>query len=261
MSTGKKRRLQRVFRPDGRSVIVAMDHGVTQGPIPGLVNMQLMVSKLEAGGADAVIVHKGIAQNIETGEIALIVHLSASTTVGPDPLWKVRVCNVVEAVKLGADAVSVHINFGAPQEPKMLVKLGSVVREASEYGLPVLAMMYPRGPNIKNEHDPEIVKHAARVGAEIGADIIKTNYTGSQETFVDVIKGTPVPLVIAGGPKAKTDSDVLGMIYDAAQVGAAGVSIGRNVFQHSDPTAMVKAVSAVLHEGAKVNDALRILGR
>jgi len=104
------------------------------------------------------------------------------------------------------------------------------------------------------------VAHAARLGAEIGADIIKTNYTGSPETFRDVVRGCPVPVIIAGGPKAKTVEDILQMAYDAVQCGGAGVSIGRNVFQHKDPTAMVKALSAIVHENASVKDGLKVLG-
>jgi len=237
-----------------------MDHGVTLGPISGLQNMQAIVIKLEAGQADAIIVHKGIAKNVSTNRVGLIVHLSASTNVGPDPTWKVQVGSVKEAVKLGADGVSVHINFGAVQEPQMLAKLGFVARDCEEYGLPLLAMMYPRGPNIKSEHDFEAVKHASRLGAELGADIVKTNYTGTIDSFKEVVRGCPVPILIAGGPKAKTDRDVLEMIYDSMQAGASGVSIGRNVFQHKDPTRMVKAVVSIVHENATVADALEVLG-
>lgn len=260
MIEGKRRRLQRIFREDERAVVIAMDHGVTLGPISGLQNMQAIVIKLEAGQADAIIVHKGIAKNVSTNRVGLIVHLSASTNVGPDPTWKVQVGSVKEAVKLGADGVSVHINFGAVQEPQMLAKLGFVARDCEEYGLPLLAMMYPRGPNIKSEHDFEAVKHASRLGAELGADIVKTNYTGTIDSFKEVVRGCPVPILIAGGPKAKTDRDVLEMIYDSMQAGASGVSIGRNVFQHKDPTRMVKAVVSIVHENATVADALEVLG-
>ncbi len=259
MEIGKKRRLNRIFRKNGKSIIVPMDHGVTIGPVKGLVNMQKTIDKLILGEADAVVVHKGIASKVDVGNMGLIVHLSGSTKVGPDSNWKVQVCSVKQALKLGADGVSVHINMGSAKEPEMLKKMGEIADEAADYGLPLLAMMYPRGPNIQNEHDPELVKHAARLGAELGADIVKTNYTGSIESFREVVEGCPVPVIIAGGPKAKNDAEFLQMVYNAIQAGGAGVSIGRNVFQHENPTLMVKALNAIVHENATVEEALKIL--
>lgn len=258
--SGKRRRLQRIFGLDNRTVIVPMDHGVTVGPIQGLEDMKSIVSKLNSGGADAILVHKGIAKNVDIGRAGLVVHLSGSTSLGPDPLWKLQVCSVVEAMRLGADAVSVHINVGAPREHRMLSKLGRVADTCDEYGIPLLAMMYPRGPKIKSEHDPAAVSHAARLGAELGADIIKTNYTGDPETFREVVAGCPVPIVIAGGPKTESVMEFLKMVYDSVKNGAAGVSIGRNVFQHKNPEMMTKALAAIVHEGANVENAMEIVG-
>lgn len=256
--SGKRRRLQRIL-PDGKTVIIPMDHGVSDGPIPGLVRMREIVEKLKTGGVDAIVVHKGIARNVDTGHMGLIVHLSGSTKLGPDVKWKVKVCSVLEAIRIGADAVSVHINVGAPQEPQMLAKLGDVADDCDEFGVPLLAMMYPRGPNIPSEHDPEVVSHAARIGAELGADVVKTPYTGSIETFRRVVDACPVPVVIAGGPKAKTDAEVLKMVYDSMKAGAAGISIGRNVFQNSNPGAMGRALSSIVHGGASVEQAVSVL--
>lgn len=260
ITPGKAKRLKRIFRADGRTLIVPMDHGVTGGPIPGLVDMQGIVNKLLAGSVDAVILHKGIAGNVDTGRAGLIVHVSASTKLGPDPLRKTRVCSVEEALRIGADGVSVHINVGAETEPEMLTEMGEIAGECDAYGIPLLAMMYPRGPKIQSEHDPGAVAHAARLGGELGADIIKTNYTGSIETFKHVIQGCPVPVIIAGGPKAETPKEVLEMTYNSLQAGGKGVSIGRNVFQHENPTAMVKALSAIIHEKVTVEKALEVLG-
>lgn len=260
MDLGKKRRLKRIFRDDQRTVIVPMDHGVTVGPIKGLVNMQAIIDKLLKGGVDAVVVHRGVAKNVDTGQAGLIVHLSASTKLGPDPNYKVQVCSVDEAVRIGADAVSVHINVGAEHEDKMLVKLGGVADDCDRYGMPLLAMMYPRGPKIQNQHAVDMVVHAARLGAELGADIVKTNYTGSIESFKEVVRGCHVPVIIAGGPKVETVREVLRMVHDSIKAGGAGLSIGRNVFQHENPTLMVKALSAIVHQGASVDKSLKILG-
>jgi fructose-bisphosphate aldolase / 2-amino-3,7-dideoxy-D-threo-hept-6-ulosonate synthase len=155
--------------------------------------------------------------------------------------------------------VSIHVNLGNGQEKEMLADFGRVSSEARTWGMPLLAMIYPRGKNIVDEYDVNVVKHAARVGFEMGADIVKVSYTGSTETFREVVSGCAVPVVIAGGPKMDSDRDILEMVKGSIDAGGAGVSIGRNVFQHRDPTAMVRAISAVVNDAATVDDALAFL--
>ncbi len=260
---GKSVRMERIIdRKSGNTVIVPMDHGVSSGPIEGLIDMKSATNAVAEGGADAVLLHKGIVRAGHRGygrDIGLIVHLSASTSLGPDPLNKVRVTTVDEAIKLGADAVSVHVNIGAENEPEMLRKLGETAQICEEWGMPLLAMMYPRGQKVPDEHDVKFVKHVARVGAELGADIIKTNYTGTPESFREVVEGTPIPVVIAGGPKMGTDKEVLEMIKEAIDAGGRGVSIGRNIFQHRNPTKMTRAVADIVHKNISVKEALEIL--
>jgi len=260
MNLGKERRLRRLFREDNRTVIVPMDHGVSIGPIAGLTDMQETIDQLALGGADAVLIHKGIAKHVDVRRMGLIVHLSAGTELGPDPNRKVQVTSVKQALSMGADGVSIHVNVGAANEAEMLVDMGRVADECEMLGVPLLAMMYPRGPKIKDGNGVDVVKHVARLGAELGADVVKTNYTGSSESFKEVVRSCLVPVVIAGGPKATTDEDVLRMVYESVQAGGAGVSIGRNVFQHQNPALMVKALSAIVHDKASVEDSLRILG-
>jgi fructose-bisphosphate aldolase/2-amino-3,7-dideoxy-D-threo-hept-6-ulosonate synthase len=260
MDQGKKRRLRRILQKDNRTVIVPMDHGVSMGPIKGIVNMQNIVDQLLKGGVDAVILNKGIAKRVELDSAGLIVHLSAISTLTPNANNKVQVCTVQEAIRIGADAVSVHINVGAPEEDKMLEKLGKVADKCDVHGIPLLAMMYPRGPKIQSEHAVEVVAHAARLGAELGADIIKTNYTGDVESFKTVVESCSVPVIIAGGPKCKTDQEILQTVHESVKSGGSGLSIGRNVFQHENPDLMVNAMSAIVHKGVSVEQALRILG-
>ena len=260
MNEGKTRRLRRIMQKDNRTVIVPMDHGVTVGPIQGLTNMQEITDKLVKGNADAILVHKGIAKCIDTGNAGLIVMLSGMSNLSPNVNAKVQVCSVLEAIRIGADAVSVHVNVGAQDEDKMLQNLGKVSDECDVNGIPLLAMMYPRGPKIPNEHAADVIAHAARIGAELGADIIKTNYTGNIDTFKGVIESCPVPVVIAGGPKCKSLEEVLQTTSDSLKAGAAGLSIGRNVFQCDKPTQIVKALSAIVHENASVEQAVKILG-
>lgn len=259
MVSGKERRLKRIFREDGRTVIIPMDHGLTMGPVEGLANMQQIVDSLAKGGVDAIVVHKGIAANINTRNLGLIIHLNGSTDLSPDPNKKLRICTVDEAVKLGADGVSMHVNIGAVSEGEMLTDLGNASAACSDYGMPLLAMMYPRGPNIKNSNDVVVVTHASRIGAELGADIVKTNYTGSVDTFREVVRGCPVPVVIAGGPRVNTEEEVLKMVLGSIQAGGVGVSLGRNVFQHKNPEAMSRAVVAVVHKEATISDAIKEL--
>ncbi|MCJ7631338.1 2-amino-3,7-dideoxy-D-threo-hept-6-ulosonate synthase [Candidatus Bathyarchaeota archaeon] len=259
MVSGKKRRLQRIFRDDGRTVIVPMDHGFTLGPVTGLDNIQKTIDGLEKGGVDAIVVHKGIAANIDTKRVGLIIHLNGSTDISSDQNRKLQVCTVDEAIALGADGVSMHVNVGAASEGEMLMDLGMASAACSDFGIPLLAMMYPRGPAIKNSNDVALVKHVSRIGAELGADIVKTNYTGSVESFQEVVQGCPVPVVIAGGPKINTEEDVLRMVLGSIRAGGVGVSLGRNIFQHKNPEAMAKAVGAIVHKGATIDMALREL--
>lgn len=255
--------MERIFdRESKKTVIVPMDHGVSLGPIKGLKNMPKIIDEVANGGANAVLLHKGMVEAGHRGygrDIGLIVHLSASTSLGPDPNHKVLVTTVEEAIKLGADAVSVHVNVGSEEEAEMLTKLGMVAEACREWSMPLLSMMYPRGKKIENEHDVEVVKLAARVGAELGSDVVKTNYTGDPDSFKEVVKGCPVPVVIAGGPKVETEEEFLEMVKGAIEAGASGVAIGRNIFQAESPEKMTKAVSAIVHKNFDVEEALEIL--
>jgi DhnA family fructose-bisphosphate aldolase class Ia len=139
----------------------------------------------------------------------------------------------------------------------MLEDLGRVAKVASEWGMPLLAMMYTRGSKVKSEYDVKLVKHAARVGAELGADIVKVVYTGSAESFREVVEGCFVPVVIAGGEKMGNDEDLIEMVKGAMAAGAAGVSIGRNVFQHKDPERMVQKICRIVHNSTAFEEKLR----
>jgi fructose-bisphosphate aldolase/2-amino-3,7-dideoxy-D-threo-hept-6-ulosonate synthase len=257
---GKKIRMGRIMnRETGKILLVPIDHGISDGPIEGLTDVKGTVSTLAESGANAILMHKGLVGVGYRGggkDIGLIVHLSAGNSLSPDPLNKVIITTVEEAVALGADAVSIHINIGAKDTQKMLSDAGEIGRECKRLGMPLLMMMYPRGEKIKNEKDVEVVKIAARIGAELGADIVKTNYTGSKDSFREVVEGCPVPIVIAGGSKG-TDKETLQMIRDAIDAGAAGVAMGRNAFQHKDPKKIIKAVSLILNKNYSVEEAMK----
>ncbi len=263
MLLGKKIRLERIInRVTGKTVVVPMDHGVTLGPIPGLVDMKKMVNDVAEGGANAVLGHVGLALHGHRGggkDIGLILHLSGSTLWSPDPNAKVLVNTVENAVRMGADGVSVHINIGAENESEMLADLGKVSVTCLQWGMPLLAMMYTRGKKITSETAPEGISHAARIAAELGADIVKVSYTGSPESFRRVVEGCPIPVVIAGGEKAKDEKQVFAAIAEALAAGAAGVAVGRNAFQHKRPALMIRAICRMVHEGIGVDEALAVL--
>lgn len=254
---GRRSRLDRLGR-DGRYVIVPMDHGITIGPVDGLGDIESTVRAVCDTGADAVLTHRGLAERVlpETGDAGYVVHLNASTVLGPDPNDKRPVCTPERAIAAGADAVSVHVNVGAETEPNQLEVLADAVESAHQLGLPVLAMMYPRGPEI-DATDPETTAHAVRVGAELGADLIKTSIP--EGSFAPVAAATTSPVLVAGG-EAGDPRQLLTRIAMAMDQGAAGVSIGRSIFQHPEPGAMAAAIAAVVHEGAAVDEALEHLG-
>ncbi len=261
MSLGKGIRIERLFdRKSKRTIIVPMDHGLTVGTIKGLENLADIVDKVAIGGANAVLMHSGMvgAGHRQYGQdIGLIIHLSGATSLTPDPDRKVLVCSVERALKMGADGVSIHINIGADEEPEMLRDAHRVVESSREWGLPLIAMMYPRGKKIKDENAPEVVNIAVRVGAELGADIVKTNYTGDIDSFKYIVKSVHVPVIIAGGPKTDTIQDLFQLVYDSIQAGGKGVAFGRNVFQAEDPTKIVKALSKIVHHDYTVEEVLK----
>lgn len=247
-------------RNTGNCVIVPMDHGISIGPTAGLYDMKKTVDDVANGGATAVLMHKGLirySHRSSGNDIGLILHLSASTDLGVTSNSKVLVATVEEAIKTGADAVSVHINVGAETEPDMLADVGRISRDCEEWGMPLLVMAYARGPKIENSYDPQAIAHAARVATELGADVVKCSYTGDPDTFKDVVRGALAPVVIAGGPKMDSDEAILRMVYDSIQAGGHGVSIGRNVFQHRNVEGMTRAISDIVLNGYTVEESMK----
>ena len=263
MLLGKNIRIERIMdRSTGRAVIVPLDHGISMGPIEGLVDMRSTVDKVSQGGATAVVLHKGILPFSHRSfgrDIGLIMHLSASTGLSPQPNHKVIVTTVEEAIKWGADAVSIHVNLGDDHEYAMLRDFGEIACKCNEWGMPLLVMIYPRGKDIPDAYNVDMLKKCARTATELGADIIKTNYTGDIDSFKEVVRGAQAPVIIAGGPKVDSDEKLLQMVKDSMDAGGKGVSIGRNVFQHRNVTGITKAISGIVLEDMDVEEALKIL--
>lgn len=262
-STGKRLRLRRLLAADGRGVVVPMDHGVSEGPLRGLERPAETAAAVIRGGADSVIVHKGLVKTVapSLGGAGFWLHVSAGTSLNPDPNDKRVVGTVQEALRLGADGLSVHVNVGSPEESRMVENLGRLAGECDAMGLPLLAMMYPRGHEIRDPHDLALVKKVARLGYELGADVLKVPYTGSPDSFREVVRGVDVPVLVSGGPKAEREEDFLRMVAGSVEAGGAGVSVGRNLWQHRDPAAMTRAVHRIVHDRVSLADALQELGK
>ncbi|WP_254763070.1 2-amino-3,7-dideoxy-D-threo-hept-6-ulosonate synthase [Natrinema marinum] len=259
MTTGIDARLERIGT-DGSYVIVPMDHGITMGAVQGLKDIESTIDGVTSGGADAVLTQKGIAPRVHENKNGkgYIVHLNGSTTIGPDENDKRVTGTVEEAIRVGADAVSFHINVGSDHEPDQLTQLSEVTETAERFGMPVLAMAYARGPGVDPE-DPEALGHAVRLAEELGADIVKTGYSGDADSFQHVVESTRLPVVIAGGSKG-TDRETIEMVRGVMDAGGAGVSMGRSIFQHDDPEAIARAVAGVVHHDLSTDDALAEAG-
>ena len=263
MTAGKSARLARIGT-GGQFLVVPMDHGITLGAVTGLKDIESTIDAVTRGGADSVLTQRGIAPRVHDNKngAGYIVHLNGSTSIGPDENDKRPTGTVEDAIRAGADAVSFHINVGSEHEPGQITQLGDLTSAAAEYGIPVLAMTYARGHDVREDDPAAFAKdlgHAVRLGEELGADVVKTAYSGDPGTFEHVVESTRLPVVIAGGSKG-TDEETLAMVRGAMDAGAAGVSMGRSIFQHDDPEAITEAVAAVVHDDATAIEAVERAG-
>jgi len=176
----------------------------------------------------------------------LIVHLSAGTLLGSRSGSKVLASTVEHAVSLGADAVSVQISFGDSREDRMIADAGRIVNLATSLGLPVFLMAHAPAEPGESSEDPVAAAHAARAAAELGASIVQTNFAGAPDGLREIVDSCPVPLVVSGGPKGSTEDAFLDALCDVMRVGAAGISVGRRVFQALDPPAMAQRIADVV---------------
>lgn len=254
------RRINHIFQSDGRALIVAMDHGLIDGPCKGLERPAETIARIVAGGADAVLTSYGLARRFarELAPVGLILRgdggaTSMSVNPGPGALF----FGIEEALRLGADAIAVSAYPGSADEVASLENLATMTSAAHAWGLAVLGEMVPGGFDSAPKYRTlENIALAVRVGAELGADIIKTPYAEGFEYVTDTCY---VPVVILGGAKRGNERDMLAQIKAAVDAGGAGVAIGRNIFQADDPAAMTAAISAIIHEKASVETALAML--
>lgn len=248
----RRLRLNRLFRNNPqRTMIVPLDHALTGGPIPGGGRgINSLVGQLALNGADAVVVHKGNVRFIDPvwfKQLSLIVHLSASTVHAPDPDRKVLVGTVEEALRLGADAVSVHVNVGSREEARQIADLAVVAEACDRWNVPILAMMYPRGPQVTTPRDPALVAHAVTLATELGVDLVKTYYVGSVADMLSITADSPVPILAAGGPRAGDQEELMDFVDSVLLAGASGLAVGRNIFEDEDPGGLTRRLAERVH--------------
>ena len=242
------RRMNRIFRQDGRTLIVALDHGLIDGPTRGLERPGATIAKVAAGGADAILTSYGVARRFaaELAPLGLILRVDGgATSLGGGGGQGALFFGVEEALRLGADAVAVSAFPGSPVEVESLERLAHVITVAHSWGLPVMAEMVPGGfDSPPDKRTPHAIALAVRVAAELGADFVKTPYVAG---FEAVIAGSYAPVVVLGGAKRGNEEAMLADIRAAIAAGGVGVAIGRNIFQAEDPTAMTAAVAGIVH--------------
>ncbi len=249
-----KRRLRRIFNTDDKTVIVAMDHGnYLDRPMAGVSDPAYVIRETLAAGADAILTTFGTAMRCgdALGHCGLILSIN--------DLMPIADVAVERALQLGADALKVILYpfTGDRQNQANCERLGM---DCAQWGLPFLVETIPgtfaAGPEMRT---PEKIAAGARIGAECGADFIKTLYTGSPDTFRLVLENATLPVVVLGGERTTNVRDMLAQIDDAMRAGASGVAVGRNIWGHESPARMTAAIAAIVHGGSSADEALRLL--
>ncbi len=251
MDWGIKNRISRIIKPaSGRAVMLAVDHGYFMGPTTGLEQLGDAVSPL-LPYADTLMLTRGALRYFidPAVDIPITLRVSGGTSIlNPQLLHEGNICSIEDAIRLNASCVAFSILVGAEYERDTILEFTRVVDQARSFGIPSLCVTAVGRDMVR---DARYMALASRMGAELGADIIKTYFV---EGFEKVVETCPVPVVIAGGKKIP-ERDALKMAHDAIAAGAVGVDMGRNIFQAENPVAMIQAVRAVVHDNVSADDA------
>jgi class I fructose-bisphosphate aldolase len=272
LSCGKEIRLGRIFNKDDRAFVVAYDHGYMLGPVKGVVEFESILKKVIDGGPDAVLLSPGQIGRVSRlfwgkGSPAIIVRADW-TNAGRymsgtmKTLQTRQILTPQNALKLGASAAVIYATVGyedESQEADDFARLARFARDCDDANLPLVVEPIPLGPKVTGSNFAEVLGLIVRMSVEAGADIIKCSYTGNKESFRKVVQAAgTAPVLVLGGEKMP-DQAALKLVSDALESGASGVVFGRNVIQSSNPFAMTKAIRALVHEGAGVEDAAKKL--
>jgi class I fructose-bisphosphate aldolase len=257
-----KRRLARLLGPDGRGVIVALDHGAAGDVFPGLCDPARTLDAVAQGGADAVLTTPGILGRFgdRLGRLGVILRLDGgSTALRPGAAPPRLLLTVADALRLGADAVACMGFPGTPWEAETLANVAKLAGQCQRWNVPLMAEMLPGGFSEPALHTAANVRLAARIGAELGADVIKTKFVGDARDFRQVVAHCYRPVLVLGGSKTEDLAGLFAMVETALAAGTHGVVIGRNVWAQESPRAVVEALCRMVHEGASAEAALQTL--
>ncbi len=256
-SWGKLSRLRRIVANDGRSLMLAIDHGYFMGPTHGMERPAEAIADL-VPHIDSLMLSPGILTSCVDPAFkgGIVLRASGGNSILEDDIDNEGlILSAREANRLNASAIAVSIYIGADHQHQSLLNLANAINEAAQFDLPVLAVTAV-GKKLKDKKEKRYLSLSSRIAAEYGADIVKTYYC---EGFEEVVAKTPAPIVVAGGPKLDTYHDVLELCYNSIQAGAIGVDMGRNIWQSDYPSAIIQGVKGVLHENLTVKEALELV--
>ena len=260
-----KHRINHIFQPDGKTFILAMDHGANFNVLPAMKKQGEMIRNLAGAGADAFLATVGMAHNFADDFLGkgMILRIDGGVSFLGDRSKPMQIVATAEdALRLGADSVITMSFPGSKFENEVLSNLSRVVLDAHKWGLPVTAEALPRGfERFDDSRTPENVTFACRQSVELGADIVKTVYTGDQESFRNLVESVYAPVVILGGAAKVEERVLLQEIKDALDAGGAGVAMGRNIWGHEDPVRYAAAIAKLIHEDSSVDSALKELNK
>ena len=255
MDWGMENRLASLMGDDGHCFFLPIDHGYFQGPTSCLEKPGETIAPL-LPYADALFCTRGVLRNCVDPKTRtpIILRVSGGTSViGKDLAHEALTTSIEEILRLNVAAVGISVFIGSDYEHETLNNLSSLVNDCEDYGIPVMAVTAV-GKELE-KRDARYLGLCTRICAELGARVVKTYWC---EDFDKVVEGCPVPVVIAGGPICETELEVIEFVYDGMQKGAIGLNLGRNVWQHAYPVAMMKALRGIIHEGLRPKEALEI---
>ncbi|BDF71283.1 fructose-bisphosphate aldolase [Oscillospiraceae bacterium] len=258
-------RMNHIFQPDGKTFIMAMDHGSNFNVLPAMKNPGKLIREIAAAGADAYLSTIGMADKFQADFLGKGIILRAEGGVsflGDHSKPMQIVADAEDALRLGADAVITMSFPGSKFENEILSNMARVALDCHKWGLPVLAEALPRGFEPADDaRTPENITFACRQSVELGADMVKTNYTGDQKSFAELCESVYAPVVILGGAKKVPERELLQEIKEALEAGAAGVAMGRNIWGNDDPVHYAAAIAKLIHENCSVDAALKEMGK
>lgn len=255
----------------GNSIIVAMDHGLHEGVYEGFENPESTLEKVLNSSPDGVLAGAPFLEKFEkkisdagVKKIATLDLMRKSTIPGKNEGMEMQnqVFKIEKAAQLNADAVKVALIFGR-ENPEVLEEnikyTARIAEDSKEAGIPVIVEPTLWGKKIENDLNAEMLAHASRIAFELGADMIKSPYPGDAEAFRPIVENSPVPVLIAGGPKVETDAEVLEMVKGGVKSGCRGIIFGRNIWQRDNPRKIITAIKMIVHEGTSVQESLEVL--